>query len=99
MVHGGCVYIMVNQNHTVLYIGYTADLYARVVEHREKYKPQSFTARYNINKLVYYETFSSIEGAIDREKQLKKYSRIRKVELIKNFNPDWKDLYDVIKYW
>jgi putative endonuclease len=90
---------MVNQSHTVLYVGVAADLYARVVEHREKHKPRSFSARYNINKLVYYETFRSIEEAIDREKQLKKYSRVRKVELIRDFNRDWKDLYDVIKYW
>ena len=99
MIHGGCVYIMTNDRQKVFYIGVTADLYARVTEHKEKVHLSSFTAKYNLNKLVYYEPFSSIEEAIDREKQLKKYSRARKVELISQFNPEWKDLYEEIKYW
>ena len=99
MVHGGCVYIMANKNHSVFYIGVTADLYARIVEHREFYRPRSFTAKYNLTKLVYYETFSRIEEAIAREKQIKKYSRQKKIALILKLNPEWKDLYDVVRYW
>ena len=99
MIHGGCVYIMVNLNHTVYYIGVTADLYSRITEHKQKVHNGSFTAKYNICKLVYYETFSSIEEAIVREKQVKKIARIKKVEMINKFNPEWKDLYDEIRYW
>lgn len=90
---------MVNLNHTVFYTGVTADLYSRVAEHKEKAYPQSFTSKYNICKLIYYEALLSIEEAIDREKQFKKYSRIKKIELINKLNPEWKDLYDEIKYW
>lgn len=97
MVHGGCVYIIVNKNHTVFYTGVTSDLYARIVEHREKVYPRSFSARYNIYKLVYFESFYSIEEAIDREKQIKKYSRFKKVRLIRTLNPDWKDLFEDVK--
>jgi putative endonuclease len=96
---GGAVYILVNAHHTVFYVGVTADLYSRVVEHREKLFPHSFTSKYNICKLVYYETFYSIEEAIAREKQIKKFSRIKKIGLIVGMNPQWNDLYDVIKYW
>jgi len=99
MVHGGCVYILVNIHHTVFYVGVTADLFSRVIEHKEKINPNSFTAKYQVNKLVYYETYYSIEEAIEREKHLKKYSRIKKVALIRNFNPHWKDLIDDIKNW
>jgi putative endonuclease len=99
MVRGGCVYIVVNNRHTVFYVGVTADLYARITEHREKVYPRSFTAKYNVSKLVYYETFYSIEEAIDREKQIKTYSRIKKIELIVAFNPEWDDLYETVKYW
>ncbi len=99
MVRGGCVYILVNSRHTVFYVGVTSDLYARVAQHREKAYPRSFTAKYNVSKLVYYETFYSIEEAIDREKQIKTYSRIKKIELIVTLNPEWNDLYDIVKYW
>lgn len=99
MVYGGCVYIIVNKNHTVFYTGVTSDLYTRMVEHREKFYPNSFSARYNIYKLVYYESFYSIEEAIDREKQIKKYSRFKKVRLVKTLNPDWRDLFEEVKNW
>jgi putative endonuclease len=99
MVHGGCVYILVNVHHTVFYVGVTSDLFSRVTEHKEKIHPFSFTAKYHVSKLVYYETFYSIEEAIEREKQIKKYSRVRKVALIVNFNPEWRDMYEDIKYW
>ena len=99
MVHGGCVYIFVNVHHTVFYVGVTADLYSRSTDHKEKINPKSFTARYNVSKLVYYEAFYSIEEAIAREKQIKKYSRSKKIALIVSFNPEWKDLYEDIKFW
>lgn len=68
MQFGGSVYILTNSTHSVLYIGVTSDLYARVSEHKEKKYPDCFTAKYNCNKLVYYETFSRIEEAIAKEK-------------------------------
>jgi len=99
MENGGCVNIITNAHHTTLYIGVTADLPGRIVEHREKVYPTSFTARYNLTKLVYYETFHSIVEAIEREKQLKAGSRKTKEELITAFNPEWRDLFDEVKYW
>ena len=99
MEKGGCVYILTNQHNTTLYTGVSAELADRVVEHRERINPKSFTSRYNLTKLVYYELFHSIEEAIEREKQIKAGSRWRKVNLITAMNPDWKDLYDDVKYW
>lgn len=90
---------MTNKHHTTLYIGVTADLFSRVVEHKEKADPKSFTARYNLNKLVFYESFSSIEEAIEREKQLKGGSRQKKIDLINHVNPNWQDLWEVVKTW
>lgn len=71
MERGGCVYVMTNDRRTVLYVGLTSDLPARVAEHRERVYPQSFTSKYDVFTLVYYETFFSIEEAIDREKKSK----------------------------
>lgn len=101
MKTGGCVYIMTNKNHTTLYVGVTADLQRRVEEHRTHKYPKSFTARYNITKLVYYEFYSRIEEAIAIEKQIKAGSRKTKEELINSKNPDWLDLYivDEIDTW
>ena len=90
---------MTNKHHTTIYVGVTSDLVSRILEHREGVYPKSFTARYNLHKLVYFEKFSSIEEAIDREKQLKGGSRQKKIDLIKGMNPDWKDLYEDIKRW
>jgi len=67
MQYGGTVYILTNVHHEVLYIGVTSDLFARIPEHIMKVYPNSFTAKYNCNKLVYYETFGRIEDAIARE--------------------------------
>ena len=88
------MYIMTNRNRTTLYTGVTSDLPARVVEHRQRAYPASFTARYNCVHLVYYECFHSIEEAIAREKQIKGGSREDKLRLIKQLNADWKDLFD-----
>jgi putative endonuclease len=97
MERGGAVYIMTNRHHTVFYTGVTSDLISRVYQHKTKYYPKSFTARYNIEKLVYFESFHSIEEAIAREKQVKKYRREKKMVLIERMNPDWRDLYDQLQ--
>ena len=88
----GFVYILTNDNNKVLYTGATSNLKERVADHKEKHHPVSFTARYNIRKLVYYERFDSIGQAIKREKQIKAGSRKKKLALICNKNPDWRDL-------
>ena len=93
MQYGGTVYILTNVHHEVLYIGVASDLFTRIPEHITKVYPNSFTAKYNCNKLVYYETFGRIEDAIAREKQLKKWNRSWKNKLISDFNPEWKDLF------
>jgi len=84
------VYIMASASG-VLYIGVTNDLDRRVFEHKKKRVP-GFSARYNIHKLVYFETFGDVRAAITREKQLKGWLRARKVALIESTNPQWTDL-------
>ncbi|MEQ9299077.1 MAG: GIY-YIG nuclease family protein [Cyclobacteriaceae bacterium] len=91
--------MITTKHNTALYIGVTSDLLSRIIQHREKYYPESFTAQYNTNKLVYYEHHSSILEAIDREKQLKHWSRVKKERLINNMNPEWEDLFEDIKDW
>lgn len=86
------VYILSNKNNSVLYTGVTNDLEQRVFEHKTKLHPKSFTAKYNCDKLVFFEEFDDIETAIKREKQLKRYQRIWKEDLINKFNSEWKDL-------
>jgi len=88
----GFTYIMTNHNRTVLYVGSTVDLIRRCFEHKNKVNEKSFTARYNINKLVYYEQFDWIGDAIMREKQIKSGSRKKKVLLINSLNLNWEDL-------
>ena len=88
--------MMTNDNNSVLYTGVTSNLRKRVREHKKKQHPGSFTARYNIRKLVYFETFVTISEAIKREKQLKGGSRKKKLELINRVNPEWKDLSNVM---
>ena len=90
----GFVYIITNKNNTTLYVGVTSNLHERIVKHREKRYRNSFSARYNLDKLVYYEQFDKIGDAIGREKQLKAGSRIMKLQLIESVNPDWEDLFD-----
>lgn len=87
---------MTNEYGSVLYIGVTSDLFIRIPEHKNKIYSNSFTAKYNCIKLVYYETYPRIEDAITREKQLKKWKRAWKLELISKFNPEWKDLFDTL---
>ncbi|HQF43190.1 MAG TPA: GIY-YIG nuclease family protein [Ignavibacteriaceae bacterium] len=88
------VYIMTN-NAKTLYIGVTNDLNRRVFEHKNSLI-DGFTKKYNIKKLVYYETFNNIDEAIRREKQLKNWHRQWKINLIESINKEWKDLADDI---
>ncbi|MDI9348552.1 MAG: GIY-YIG nuclease family protein [Candidatus Symbiobacter sp.] len=84
---------MTNAHNTVLYIGVTSDLFARVTQHKEQ-RTKSFTKKYNLNKLVWYEPYEAIIDAINRETFLKKrLTRQQKIELIEKLNPEWKDLY------
>jgi len=85
-----------NKNNKVIYTGVTSNLHIRIYEHKESLYPRSFTSRYNVNKLVYYEGFHSIEEAIYREKQIKGGSRINKIQLIERMNPNWNDLFNKI---
>ena len=91
-----CVYILANKTNVAIYVGVTSDLPKRVYEHKTHADPKSYTARYDITKLVYYEVTGDIVSAIEREKQLKSWSRSRKNELIESVNPEWKDLYESI---
>jgi len=85
------VYLLTTKNNTTIYIGLTSNLIKRVLEHKTK-KYKGFTSKYNCDKLVYFEEFTSIDQAISREKQLKSGNRKRKEELINSINPEWDDL-------
>lgn len=85
------VYIATNQVNTVLYTGVTNNLNRRMYEHKQKLMPD-FTSKYNVNKLIYFEEFSSPGEAIIAEKKIKGWMRIKKINLIKSINPDFKDL-------
>jgi putative endonuclease len=82
-----------NKGNKILYTGVTNDLKKRIYEHKEKLV-EGFTKRYNLNKLVYFETCGDIQSAISREKQIKDGSRQKKIGLINNFNNKWRGLYD-----
>jgi putative endonuclease len=90
MEHTYCVYLLTNRSRT-LYIGVTNCLALRVEQHKQAQVP-GFTKRYNIDRLAYYETFQEVHDAIAREKQLKGWSRKKKIALIESTNPDWHDL-------
>jgi len=85
------VYILTNKSNTVLYVGVTSDLNKRIYEHKNKLI-EGFSSKYNLSKLIYFETTNNIEDAIAREKQLKKWHRKWKVNLIKEMNPEFDDL-------
>jgi len=87
---------MTNKYNNVLYVGVTSDLVSRIYQHQTKEFKNSFTDKYNCNKLVYFEYYSSIEEAIAREKNIKNWKRAWKDELINKENPDWLDLSDSI---
>jgi putative endonuclease len=96
MERGGSVYIMTNKQNGTLYVGVSARLAERVFEHRTGIYPDCFTAKYGCSILVYYHYFSRIEDAIAEEKRIKSGSRAKKVKLIENMNPTWKDLWNEI---
>jgi len=96
MQRGGHVYIITNKNNTVLYTGSSTTLRRRIEQHQLKYYPESFTAKYNCNKLVYYKHYLRIEEAIAEEQRIKAGSRAAKVNLINSQNPEWKDLWSEI---
>ena len=90
------VYIMVNENNHVIYVGITNDLVRRVYEHKNHLDKGSFTARYNVERLVCFEVTSDVTVAIEREKQIKGWNRKRKEKLVESKNPNWDDIYDKI---
>jgi putative endonuclease len=85
-------YITTNKYNKVIYTGVTSNLKSRMESHKTKKYPNAFTARYNANKLVWFQEFDSIIDAREREKQIKAGSRAKKINLIEALNPDWKDL-------
>ena len=89
------IYIMTNRIHSVLYIGVTGNLKRRVWLHKTG-EVEGFTKKYNVHKLVYFEVFEDFRDAIEREKQLKKWNRQWKENLISRLNPDWSELYGEI---
>ena len=94
MAKGGYVYMVTNKHHNVLYIGVTSQLLNRIYKHKTHFYKKSFSDRYNIEYLVYYEGYGRIEDAIGREKELKKWSRAKKDALINTMNPEWRDLWE-----
>jgi len=95
MEQKGYTYLMSNKANTVIYTGVTSDLIKRVYQHKTK-TADSFTKKYNVEKLVYYEIFADITEAITREKQIKAGSRKKKIKLIESINPELEDLYNEI---
>jgi putative endonuclease len=89
------VYILASRRDGAIYIGVTNDLVRRIYEHRTKAVP-SFTSRYNITRLVWFEVYDDPISAITREKELKKWKRTWKTQLIETQNPQWNDLYESI---
>ena len=87
------VYILTNKYCTVLYTGVTNNLIRRVYEHKNHFDKNSFTAKYKVDRLVYFEETSDVKSAIEREKQIKSWSRDKKTSLIMAMNPKWMDLY------
>jgi putative endonuclease len=95
MLKQAFVYILANYNKGTLYVGVTNDLTRRAIEHKLG-EENNFTKKYKVNKLVYYEEIAGIEMAILREKRIKKWRRQWKLNLIKKFNPEWKDLAEYL---
>ena len=93
---GAYVYILSNKRNGTLYTGVTSNLVKRIFEHKEKVV-NGFSAKYNLDLLVYYEEWWNIEEAIQREKQLKAGNRKKKLSLIESINPDWKDLSEYLE--
>lgn len=94
-MHGGWVYILASAANGILYVGVTSDIIRRIYEHRNGLVP-GFTKKYGVKLLVYFERYEDIQTAIQREHNIKHWSRTWKVRLILRGNPEWKDLYDTI---
>jgi putative endonuclease len=90
-----CVYILASKRNGTLYTGVTSDLVKRVYEHKNGLA-NGFTKKYRVHHLVYFELHEDMNAAISREKQIKKWNRAWKLELIETNNPEWKDLYEDI---
>ena len=90
------VYILSNDHKNVIYTGVTNDLVRRVYEHKHHLDKSSFTSKFNVENLVYFEITTDIDSAIAREKQIKGWNRKRKDKLIETLNPNWNDLYESI---
>ncbi len=88
------VYILANNTNTTIYTGMTNDLIRRVYEHKQHADPNSFTAKYDVTRLVYFDSTPDVYSAIQREKQIKGWNRRRKNELVSGMNPKWEDLYE-----
>jgi putative endonuclease len=99
MQKGGTVYIMTNKLRTVVYVGVTSDLRGRIIQHKEHSFKGSFTDRYNCTICVYYCHYKTITEAIAVEKEIKKWRREKKDQLITSFNPHWGDLWKEIEKW
>jgi len=96
MQHGDkepCVYILASRPNGTLYIGVTSDLFGRVQLHKQDLI-EGFTSKYGVHRLVYFETYPTMDDAIRREKQLKKWNRLWKIRLIAQMNPTWTDLFE-----
>ena len=96
MEKGGYVYILFSKRNGTLYTGVTSDLKRRIFEHKSKMHEGSFTAKYGVDKLGYFEEHNSIKEAIEREKQIKAGNRAKKIALIEGMNPNWEDLFETI---
>ena len=90
------VYILANATNVTIYTGVTNDLVRRVYDHRHEADPRSFTARYKVHKLVYFEQTTDVRAALEREKQIKSWKRAKKNQLVESMNPAWRDLYPEI---
>ncbi|MFD2824406.1 GIY-YIG nuclease family protein [Lacinutrix iliipiscaria] len=86
------IYIMTNKPNGTIYIGITNEIQERIKEHKLKIRPKSFTAKYNCDKLVYFEEYSNDKDALIRERQMKKWKREWKIKLIEDMNPSWTDI-------
>ena len=87
------VYILANASNSAIYTGVTDHLTRRVQEHKDHLEPESYTAQYNVHKLVYYERLPDVRSALGREKAIKSLPRKKKNKLIESANPEWRDLY------
>jgi putative endonuclease len=94
MTQKGFIYILTNKHTKVLYTGVTSNLQQRMIQHKNGSFVDSFSKRYHLTILVYFEEFNRIEDAIIREKQIKAGSRQKKIDLINKMNPEWKDLFE-----